>query len=142
MRGRKMKSKSILLLLCVVMVVLMVGCSSSKNEVIDSNTSFEGNVVEITKWPQNRFTDVIVEPTSGTVDYVIDDSDNGRYAIFYSEISMSESEDYIEALKSLGYHSVNDKKEDAAISVILEKDNVILSISASEGILGIYVSIE
>ena len=138
-----MKSKlSILLLLCIFIVMLMVGCGSHKSDVVDSNVNLEENIVDITEWPQNRFTDVIVEPTSGTADYVIDDSDNGKYAVFYSEISMEEAEEYIEGLKDLGYHSVNDKKEDVAIGVVLEKDNVILSISASEGILGIYISIE
>lgn len=138
-----MKSKlSILLLLCIFTVMLMVGCGSHKSDVVVSNVNLEENIVDITEWPQNRFTDVIVEPTSGTADYVIDDSDNGKYAVFYSEISMEEAEEYIEGLKDLGYHSVNDKKEDVAIGVVLEKDNVILSISASEGILGIYISIE
>ena len=138
-----MKSKlSILLLLCIFVTVLMVGCGSHKSDVVDSNVNLEENIVDITEWPQNRFTDMILEPTSGTADYVIDNIDNGKYAIFYSEISMEEAEEYIEGLKDLGYHSVNDKKEDVAIGVVLEKDNVILSISASEGILGIYISIE
>lgn len=138
-----MKCKSsVLLLLCIFMGMLIVGCGSSNNDTVDANADLEGKIVNITEWPQNRFTDVVVKPPHGTADYVIDDSDNGRYAIFYSDISTEESEEYIEELKSIGYHSVNDKKEDVAIGVVLEKDNVILSISASEGILGIYISIE
>lgn len=138
-----MKSKlNILLLLCIFTAAIMVGCGSQNNNVVNSNVNLEENIMNITEWPQNRFTDMIIEPTSGTADYVIDDSDNGKYAVFYSEISMEEAEEYIEGLKDLGYHSVNDKKEDVAIGVVLEKDNVILSISASEGILGIYISIE
>lgn len=138
-----MKCKtSVLLLVSIFMAVLMVGCGSSNNDVTGANNDLEGRIVNITEWPENRFTDVIVEPVSGTADYVIDDSDNGKYAIFYSEISMEEAEEYIEGLKDLGYHSVNDKKEDVAIGVVLEKDDVILSISATDGILGIYISLE
>lgn len=132
----------ILLLLCNFMAVLLTGCGSLNNEAEEMNANLEAKIVDITKWPQNSFTDVIVEPASGTADYVIDDCDNGRYAVFYSEISMEKIEEYIERLKDLGYHNVTDKKEDIAIGVVLERDNVILSISASEGILGIYISIE
>ncbi len=138
-----MKSKlSILLLLCFFTLMLMTGCGLPKNEVNKSNTNLEERIVEIAEWPENRFTDNIIKPSFGIADYVIDDSDNGKYAVFYSDISMEEAGKYIEGLKDLGYHSVLDKKEDVAIGVVLKKDNVILSISASEGGLGIYISIE
>lgn len=136
------KLRVIRLLLCIVLAVFIGGCSFKNKEAVHSEGKLEDSILFINEWPENRFTETIPEPSVGKVDYVIDDSSNGKYAIFYSDISMDEAKSYIEELKGIGYHSVTDENEDVAIGTLLKRDAVMVSVSVSEGILGIYISIE
>ena len=38
-------------------------------------------------WPDNEYTRLICEPESGTIEYILDGSNAGYYAIFYNNIS-------------------------------------------------------
>ncbi len=48
-------------------------------------------------WPDNEYTRLICEPESGTIEYILDGSNAGYYAIFYNNISEEEIQKYIEA---------------------------------------------
>ena len=41
-------------------------------------------------WPDNEYTRLICEPESGTIEYILDGSNAGYYAIFYNNISEEE----------------------------------------------------
>ena len=58
------------------------------------------------------------------------------------ELSKEESADYIEELKEQGYSEVASKGNDVSVGTILQKNNVYLSISYSDAILGILITIE
>jgi len=64
--------------------------------------SIEPCAVYLTDYPENEFTARIPKPANGTIDYVIDDSANGRYAVFFKDITMEQSEAYIKDLKAAG----------------------------------------
>lgn len=122
--------KVTILLTCVILMLFTAGCTSNnvgKTEIASPVWMNENNILAVDEWPQNKFSEKIPEPPVGKIDYVIDGSENGKYAIFYTDISIEEAEAYIAELKEFGYHSVADKKESVAIGVILEKDNVGLS---------------
>ena len=104
--------------------------------------SIEPCAVYLTDYPENEFTARIPKPANGTIDYVIDDSANGRYAVFFKDITMEQSEAYIKDLKAAGYKNVAGKKEDIAIGEMLQKDDVMLSVACSDGGLGIQIIIE
>lgn len=99
-------------------------------------------IVYVDEIPENVFTAQIPKPANGTIDYVIDDSSLGRYALFFKDITMEQSEAYIEELKSAGYKNVAGTKEDVAIGEMLQKDDVMLSIVCSDGGLGIQIIVE
>ncbi len=101
--------------------------------------SIEPCAVYLTDYPENEFTSRIPKPANGTIDYVIDDSANGRYAVFFKDITMEQSEAYIKDLKAAGYTNVAGKKEDIAIGEMLQKDDVTLSVACSDGGLGIQI---
>ena len=103
--------------------------------------SIEPCAVYLTDYPENEFTARIPKPANGTIDYVIDDSANGRYAVFFKDITMEQSEAYIKDLKAAGYTNVAGKKEDIAIGEMLQKDDVTLSVACSDGGLGIQIII-
>ena len=54
-------------------------------------------------WPDNEYTRLICEPESGTIEYILDGSNAGYYAIFYNNISEEEIQKYIDQLKTLGW---------------------------------------
>ena len=58
------------------------------------------------------------------------------------ELSKEEYADYIEELKEQGYSEVASKGNDVSVGTILQKNNVYLSISYSDAILGILITIE
>lgn len=96
-------------------------------------------IVYVDEIPENVFTAQIPKPANGTIDYVIDDSASARYALFFKDITMEQSEAYIEELKNAGYKNVAGTKEDVAIGVMLQKDDVTLSVACSDEGLGIQI---
>ena len=106
---------------------------------IVNNINGSLQIVYVDEIPENVFTAQIPKPANGTIDYVIDDSSLGRYALFFKDITMEQSEAYIEELKSAGYKNVAGTKEDVAIGVMLQKDDVTLSVACSDEGLGIQI---
>jgi len=106
---------------------------------IVNNINGSLQIVYVDEIPENVFTAQIPKPANGTIDYVIDDSSLGRYALFFKDITMEQSEAYIEELKNAGYKNVAGTKEDVAIGVMLQKDDVTLSVACSDEGLGIQI---
>ena len=75
------------------------------------------------------------------MDYVLDYTDSGRYAIFIKDISSKESEQYVEELKNNGYSEIHSNADDTAAGVMLESDYAYLSISYSDDVLGILITL-
>lgn len=128
----------------VCALTLFAGCSNnSSNESIGPTWDLsDAEPSYITEWPENEFTSQITKPKNGEVDYIYDFSASGRYAVFMKEMSAEKSADYIEELKEQGYSEVASKGNDVSVGTILQKNNVSLSISYSDAILGIMITIE
>ena len=73
------------------------------------------------------------------MNYVLDYSDSGRYAIFVNDISTEESDKYVKELKAAGYSEVHSDGNSVSAGMILERDDAYLSISYSEGVLGVMI---
>ena len=93
-------------------------------------------------WPDNEYTRLICEPESGTIEYILDGSNAGYYAIFYNNISEEEIQKYIDQLKTLGYAEEASASESVSTGVLLRKDETWISIAYSEGGFGIRISVE
>lgn len=113
---------------------------SSDHEIPDHLADNEP--VYVTQWPENEYTSQIIKPEYGEMDYVYDNSDSGRYALFLKNISEEESADYIETLKEHGFSELISEGNDASVGTILEKDKVTLSIAYSNGSLGMEITME
>lgn len=136
--------------LCLVFVLLFVlavsaGCSSnddlSNDHKIPDNLA-DNEPVYVTQWPENEYTSQIIKPEYGEMDYVYDNSDFGRYALFLKNISEEESADYIETLKEHGFAELISEGNDVSSGTILQKDKVTLSIAYSNGSLGMEITME
>ena len=80
-------------------------------------------------WPDNEYTRLICEPESGTIEYILDGSNAGYYAIFYNNISEEEIQKYIDQLKTLGYAEEALASESVSTGVLLRKDETWISIA-------------
>ena len=83
-----------------------------------------------------------MELQNGTVDYVLDYTDSGRYAVFIKDISSEESDQYVKELKENGYSVIHSDANDVSVGTMLESEDAYLSISYSEGILEILVTLK
>ena len=92
-------------------------------------------------WPDNEYTRLICEPESGTIEYILDGSNAGYYAIFYNNISEEEIQKYIDQLKTLGYAEEASASESVSTGVLLRKDETWISIAYSEGGFGIRIQV-
>ena len=134
------------LFLAVLLVCsLFTGCSAKKDYVGElGNTAWDVTGAEseyLTQWPDNAFTEKIVQPQSGTIDYVLDYTDSGRYAIFIKDISSEESAQYVKKLKDIGYSEIHSAANKVSTGTMLESEAAYLSVSYSDGELGIFITL-
>ena len=93
----------------------------------------------LTEWPDNAFTEKISQPESGTIAYVLDYTETGRYAIFIKDISPEESDRYVKAVKDNGYFEIHSAANNVSLGTILKREDTYLSISHTDGVLGIVI---
>lgn len=133
--------KLILLLLMVLLIIGMAGCSSKQDAASIPVQPITSEPEFITEWPENDFTAKIPKVEVGTVDYVLDDSENKRYAVFMKDISDEESNAYIQQLVDAGYETVTSADDKVVLGKMLHKDDVWLSMIVAENMLGITIII-
>lgn len=133
-------------LTALLVCTLFAGCAAKKEAAGEWSspvwdlTSSEPEY--LTQWPGNAFTEKIVPPQSGTVDYVLDDTASGRYAVFIRDISSEECEKYLKALKDSGYGEMDSDANGVSAGTILEREDAYLSVSYAEGILGVLITLK
>ncbi len=91
------------------------------------------------EWQENEYTATILKPETGEMSYYVDDTENGRFSISLTDITMDDTNSYIELLKADGYSELGADENDASGGVLLLRDNVSLSIAYS--VNGIVISI-
>ncbi|MBR1757491.1 MAG: hypothetical protein IJ744_02025 [Lachnospiraceae bacterium] len=129
-----MNRNSILVFSLFFILIAVSGCShiSSPASPVDVDWVTAAEPEYVTEWPDNRFTRYIPKPEAGTVNYIRDYSEYGRYEIVVNDISQSDFDSYIEILKSTGYSDVAQKANKVSVGIMLENDDVYLSIAYSE----------
>lgn len=130
---------------CIILTVILflaVGAGCSGNRTKD-DAAISSSVIreEITEWPHNPYTDVIIQPESGTPDYALF-QESKFYAVFLKDITREEGERYVEKLIDNGYCRIAGVNETTSSSTLLQKDGVYLNISVAEQELGIYIALE
>lgn len=140
------RERHILFFLSMLLVcALFTGCSAKKKYAAEPrNGAWNAANAEpeyLTQWPANALTEKIVQPQNGAVDYALDYTDSGRYAIFMKDISLEESEQYVKALKDKGYAEINSAANDVSVGTTLESNDAYLSVSYADGVLGVVITL-
>lgn len=94
------------------------------------------------EWPENAYTARIPKPEYGTLEYICDDSDTGRYMLVLTDITKEQSNRYVDELKEQGYTEIHAEGNEVSVGTMLQKDNAILSIAYSDNIFDIVITIE
>ena len=95
----------------------------------------------IEAWPDNAFTAGLPEP-QGTPDYVIDDSAQGRFSVFYQSVDRSAWQDWLEQLAQEGYARRAEALEEESENYLLTGSDRSLSVSWSGDTLAIVIILE
>lgn len=96
----------------------------------------------VTEWPKNEYTELIPKPESGTMDYICDYSDTGRYMLVLTDMTKEQSGVYVDELKEHGYTVIQSKGNEVSVGTMLQKDNAILSVAYSDNIFNIVITIK
>ena len=129
-----------ILLVAVLVCAALAGCAAKGAPA----AAWDAAGVEpeyLTQLPDNAFTEKIVPPQVGALDYVLDHSDSGRYAVFFKDSSSEDSAAYVDALKSIGYTELQSAANDVSTGTMLERDDAYLSVSYSDGVLGVLITL-
>ena len=85
-------------------------------------------------------TAAILQPEAGTpFQATVYDETAGYFSVFLNNATREQGEEYTELLKKNGFETVSSKSEDVSVGVLLQKENVGVSIAASENEFGIYI---
>ena len=124
----------ILYISLIFIMIAVSGCSHISSLAVPVDVDWVTAVEPeyVSEWPDNRFTRYIPKPGSGTIEYIRDYSDYGRYEIVVNDISQSDFDSYIEILKKTGYSNIAQKSNKVSVGLMLENDEVYLSIAYSE----------
>ena len=97
--------------------------------------------IAIDTWPDNAFTAGLPEP-QGTPDYVIDDSAQGRFSVFYQAVDRSGWQSWLEQLEQAGYARRAEASEEESENYLLTGQDRALSVSWSGDTLAIAITLE
>lgn len=126
-----MKRLCLLAALCLT----LTACAPAGESAAQSSSALPQ---AITQWPDNAYTALLPQPEAGTPDYVIDSG--ASYAVFYKNITRSQGEAYVAALQQAGFICVAEEIGAASAGYLLEKEGAAVSVSLSEGVLGLNIT--
>ena len=136
MRHRKILA---ILLAAVLVCAMLAGCAAKGAPAAWDASGAQPEY--LTQLPDNEFTAKIVPPQGGTLEYVLDYGDSGRYAVFFKGSSSEDSAAYVDALKSIGYTESLSAANEVSTGTVLEREDAYLSISYADGVLGVLITL-
>lgn len=135
-----MKRNNFIFVFVALLAFWLIGCATNtpESDTEDVNAAIRE---EISEWPDNEYTKAILKPDVGEMDYTLSDENAGYYAVFLKNVTMEDGKQYIQLLKENGFESVSSDSNSVAIGEILKKGTTGLSVSASENVLALYITL-
>ncbi len=122
--------------LVLLAVLILAGCGDR-----NSNQGSVAQPTAIEAWPDNEYTDGLPEP-QGTPLYVIDDTSQSRFSVFYEQVDGSAWQSWLEQLELDGFTCQAEASEEESENYLLTEQGRSLSASWSGDLLGISVTLE
>ena len=121
----KVLSITMLYALLCVLLLLSFGCNNDSQYVPSSN------IVYTTKWEYNEFTELIVKPRHGTINYVEHFNNDKQYGIHIADISSEECNMYATELEKRGFRISASDSDEYSTAIMLENDKAVVSLRFS-----------
>jgi hypothetical protein len=140
--------------LAAMLIALMAACSNSSISGNEDTADSSGNalpenfvLLDAEEWPQNEYTANIPQPESGTLLRGWIDPDKAYCHLELSDMTQSDSEQYVKALKESGFSEVDKVSEEInddyiSVGTLLTKDGTTVSIAYGDDSFGIYIKNE
>ena len=136
--------RAILVPLLTLTILLLAACGQ---QTVDSATS-PLTLTPADQWPDNRFTQSIPRPSSGTVTAVSQGSSAGYqiFAVYLDDVDEAEVDAYLQEVQEAGFQSVQDSlgiaaENAVALGELFYNGEVSLSVAASGSALSLAVSL-
>lgn len=140
----KNRIRAILVPLLTLTILLLAACGQ---QTVDSATS-PLTLTPADQWPDNRFTQSIPRPSSGTVTAVSQGSSAGYqiFAVYLDDVDEAEVDAYLQEVQEAGFQSVQDSlgiaaENAVALGELFYNGEVSLSVAASGSALSLAVSL-
>lgn len=125
--------------LLLFILLTVAGCTAAGDTAELPQTTV-ATPVFVSEWPENIYTGKIPQPQNATPDYIIDDSQNGRYSVFVKDLDPSAYTAYIETLRAQGYNEVASAENDVSSGLMLSGNGATLHIAYSGSNMGITIT--
>lgn len=135
-RGGQIVRRFFCLGLALLAALVLTGCGQSATQ-----PQQETLPAAIEAWPDNAFTAGLPEP-QGTPDYVIDDSAQGRFSVFYQDVDRSAWQDWLQQLEQVGFSRRAEASEAESENYLLTGPDRALSVSRSGETLAVTITME
>ena len=140
----KNRIRAILVTLLTLTILLLAACGQ---HTVDSASS-PLTLTPADQWPDNRFTQSIPRPSSGTVTAVSQGSSAGYqiFAVYLDDVDEAEVDAYLQEVQEAGFQSVQDSlgiaaENAVALGELFYNGEVSLSVAASGSALSLAVSL-
>lgn len=120
--------------LALLAMLVLAGCGGPK-----SPQSTVAGPTAIEAWPENEYTDGLPEP-QGTPMYVIDNSPQGRFSVFYEGVEESAWQSWLEQLQEMGFSRRAEASEEESENNLFTGQGRSLSVSWSGDTLAITIT--
>lgn len=136
-----MRIKNFLIISSSIILFSLAGCSDSYQNNLRPTMPYSSEYLEILDWNDYTFTENIPQPSEGEISSVcvIHSEEGKKYNIIIENINREKSDEYIFKLKSDGYKIVESSSNNVSAGIVMRKDKNYLSISYSDGILGMLI---
>lgn len=84
-----MKRNNFIFVFVALLAFCLIGCATNtpESDTEDVNAAIRE---EISEWPDNEYTKVILKPDVGEMDYTLSDENAGYYAVFLKNVTMED----------------------------------------------------
>ena len=140
--------------LAAMLIALMAACSNGSISGNEDTADSSGNalpenfvMLDAKEWLDNEYTANIPQPESGTLLRGWIDPDKEYCHLELSDMTQSDSEQYVKALKESGFSEVDKVSEEInddyiSVGTLLTKDGTTVSIAYADDLFGMYIKNE
>lgn len=97
--------------------------------------------IPASQWPENSYTALLPQPEHGQVTALYETADGSSLGITLADLTREEAQAYQGQLEQAGFTLQFSEKEEASAGVILQREDVTVSLAYGDGTMGIWITL-